>query len=45
VRTLAENDRGSTASTSRWRTGQGGTGSAAKAEQAIIIELLERGTS
>ena len=42
-----ENDRGSTASDlARWRTGRGGTGSAAaKAEQAIIIELLERGAS
>ena len=39
-----ENDRGSTAfDLARWRTGRGGTGSAAaKAEQAIIIELLER---
>jgi ankyrin repeat protein len=37
------NDRGSTASDlARWTTGRGGTGSAAaKAEQRIIIDLLE----
>jgi len=42
-----ENDRGSTASDlARWTTGRGGTGSAeAKAEQGIIIELLDRTTS
>ena len=42
-----ENDRGSTASDlARWTTGRGGTGSAeAKAEQGIIIELLDRATS
>ena len=41
------NDRGSTASDlAQWTTGRGGTGSAeAKAEQAIIIELLERTSS
>ena len=41
------NDRGSTASDlARWTTGRGGTGSAeAKAEQDIIIELLDRSTS
>jgi hypothetical protein len=40
------NDRGSTASDlARWTTGRGGTGSAAaKAEQRIIIELLEIST-
>jgi hypothetical protein len=39
-----ENDRGSTASDlSRWTTGRGGTGSAvARAEQAVIVELLHR---
>jgi ankyrin repeat protein len=38
-----QNDRGSTASDlARWATGRGGTGSAAaKAEQRIIVELLE----
>ena len=41
------NDRGSTASDlAHWTTGRGGTGSAeAKAEQRIIIGLLDRGTS
>jgi hypothetical protein len=41
------NDSGSTASDlARWTTGRGGTGSAAaKAEQGIIIELLDRATS
>ena len=41
------NDRGSTASDlARWATGRGGTGSAAaKAEQRIIIELLELSTA
>jgi ankyrin repeat protein len=41
------NDRGSTASDlARWTTGRGGTGSAAaKAEQRIIIELLELSTA
>ncbi len=41
-----ENDSGSTASDlARWTTGRGGTGSAqAKAEQAVIIELLARAT-
>jgi hypothetical protein len=40
------NDRGSTASDlARWTTGRGGTGSAvARAEQRIIIELLEIST-
>lgn len=39
------NDRGSTASDlARWTTGRGGTGSAeAKAEQRIIVALLEKG--
>lgn len=38
------NDRGSTASDlAHWTTGRGGTGSAAaKAEQSIIVDLLER---
>ena len=42
-----ENDRGSTASDlARGTTGRGGTGSAeAKAEQRIIVELLEHSTS
>jgi len=42
-----ENDRGSTASDlANWTTGRGGTGSAeAKAEQEIIIELLDRANS
>ena len=42
-----ENERGSTASElARWTTGRGGTGSAeAKAEQGIILQLLERTTS
>jgi Ankyrin repeats (3 copies) len=42
-----ENDRGSTAfDLARWTTGRGGTGSAeAKAEQGIIIELLDRAGS
>jgi hypothetical protein len=42
-----ENDHGSTASDlAGWTTGRGGTGSAeAKAEQAIIIELLHSATS
>jgi len=41
------NDRGSTASDlAHWTTGRGGTGSAAaKAEQRIIIELLELNTA
>ena len=41
------NDRGSTASDlAHWTTGRGGTGSAAaKAEQRIIIELLELSTA
>jgi hypothetical protein len=41
-----QNDRGSTASgLARWTTGRGGTGSAAaRAEQRIIIELLEIST-
>jgi ankyrin repeat protein len=41
------NDRGSTASDlAHWTTGRGGTGSAAaKAEQQIIIELLENSTA
>ena len=41
-----ENGRGSTASDlARWTTGRGGTGSAeAKAEQRIIIELLDLAT-
>ena len=41
------NDSGSTASDlARWTTGRGGTGSAeAKAEQEIIIELLDRTSS
>jgi ankyrin repeat protein len=41
-----QNDRGSTASDlARWTTGRGGTGSAAaRAEQRIIIELLEIST-
>jgi ankyrin repeat protein len=41
-----QNDRGSTASDlARWTTGRGGTGSeAAKAEQRIILELLEINT-
>jgi Ankyrin repeats (many copies)/Ankyrin repeat len=41
------NDRGSTASDlAHWTTGRGGTGSeAAKAEQRIIIELLESATA
>ncbi len=44
---LIENDSGSTAcDLARWTTGRGGTGSAeAKAEQAIIIELLDRSGS
>jgi hypothetical protein len=42
-----ENDRGSTASDlAQWTTGRGGTGSdEAKAEQGIIIELLNRARS
>ena len=42
-----QNDRGSTASDlAHWTTGRGGTGSAAaKAEQRIIIELLEINTA
>ena len=42
-----ENDRGSTASDlAQWTTGRGGTGSdEAKAEQGIIIELLDRARS
>lgn len=42
-----QNDRGSTASDlARWTTGRGGTGSAAaKAEQRVIIELLEINTA
>jgi Ankyrin repeats (many copies)/Ankyrin repeat len=42
-----ESDRGSTASDlARWATGRGGTGSAeAKAEQGIIIELLDSATA
>jgi ankyrin repeat protein len=42
-----QNDRGSTASDlAHWTTGRGGTGSAAaKAEQRIIIELLELNTA
>ena len=42
-----ENDRGSTASDlAQWTTGRGGTGSAAaRAEQRIIIELLDPGGS
>ena len=42
-----ENDSGSTAADlARWTTGRGGTGSAeAKAEQGIIIELLDTSTS
>ncbi len=41
------NDHGSTASDlAGWTTGRGGTGSAdAKAEQAIIVALLDRATS
>jgi len=41
------NNRGSTASDlARWTTGRGGTGTeAAKAEQRIILELLEIGTA
>jgi len=41
------NDSGSTAADlARWTTGRGGTGSPeAKAEQEIIIELLDRTTS
>jgi hypothetical protein len=41
-----ENDHGSTASDlARWTTGRGGTGSPeAKAEQALIIELLDKAT-
>src|SRR5258708_8500709 len=41
------NDRGSTASDlAHWTTGRGGTGSAAaKAEQRIIIELLDISTA
>jgi hypothetical protein len=41
------NDRGSTASDlAHWTTGRGGTGSAAaRAEQRVIIELLETGTA
>jgi hypothetical protein len=40
-------DRGSTASDlAHWATGRGGTGSAAaRAEQRVIIELLETGTA
>lgn len=42
-----QNDRGSTASDlAHWTTGRGGTGSAAaKAEQRVIIELLEISTA
>jgi len=42
-----QNDRGSTASDlAHWTTGRGGTGSAAaKAEQRIIVELLEIDTA
>src|SRR5262249_61836331 len=42
-----ENDSGSTAADlARWTTGRGGTGSAeAKAEQEVIIELLDKTTS
>jgi Ankyrin repeats (3 copies) len=41
------NDRGSTATDlAQWTTGRGGTGStAARAEQAIIVELLARATA
>jgi ankyrin repeat protein len=44
---LLENTRGSTAcDLARWTTGRGGSGSAdARAEQAIIIELLDRTSS
>lgn len=42
-----QNDHGSTAADlARWTTGRGGTGSAAaKAEQHIIIELLDTNSS
>ena len=44
---VPNDDRGSTASDlAQWTTGRGGTGAAAaRAEQQIIIDLLDRGTS
>jgi Ankyrin repeats (many copies) len=44
---LLHNDHGSTAADlAHWTTGRGGTGSAAaKAEQRVIIELLELNTA